>query len=302
MRCTRAYSPPAATPGKEVELVVRRSYSQLMGEQSAHLTLKLDTAEPIELGDFVGAFTSLANEFERFVGAKYPGIKVDPQIYVKEVRSGCVEADMVTGLVFLAGSAIQHMDQILILEDFVKRWGSRMKSLISNEVPEGQLETASELNDFLKAAQSISSDPVASHRLEAAIFEDKTKKIKAAFTFSAAEARTVEQNVEDRRKALTKPSSSPRHRVLMIFTRTDVHDAAVNKRSGERVRIGEISDKDLPIMYASEAAEREIREQIRDADENVYKRGFVVDVMIQMVGDVTAAYAVTAFHSVINLD
>lgn len=282
--------------------MTRKSYSQLMGEQSAHLTLKLDTAEPVELGDFVGAFTSLANEFERFIATKYPGAKVDPQIYVKEVRSGCIEADMVTGLVMLAGHTIQYMDQVLIVEDFVKRWGSRMKSLISNEVPKGEIETASELNDFLKAAQSISSDPVASHRLEAAVFEDKTKKIKATFTFSAAEARTVEQNVEDRRKALTKPSSSPRRRVLMIFTRTDVHDAAVNKRSGERVRIGEISDRDLPVMYASEVAEREIREQIREADENVYKRGFVVDVMIQMVGDATAAYAVTAFHNVIGLD
>ena len=39
-------------------------YSKLMNDQPAHLTLKLDTSEPVEIGDFVGAFTSLANEFE----------------------------------------------------------------------------------------------------------------------------------------------------------------------------------------------------------------------------------------------
>ena len=87
-------------------------YSQLMGEQSAHLTLKLDTAEPIELGDFVGAFTSLANEFERFVAQEYPGAKADPRVYVREVRSGCIEADMITGLAIVTAAAIQHMDQI----------------------------------------------------------------------------------------------------------------------------------------------------------------------------------------------
>lgn len=272
-----------------------------MGETSAHLTLKLDTAEPVELGDFVGAFTSLSSEFERFILMRYPGAKVDPQIFVKEVRAGCIEADIISGMVMLAGHAVQHMDQVLILEDFVKRWGKRLKALISNKVPPGQLEAPSELNDFLKAAQSIASDPLASHRLEAAVFEDGKRKIKAAFKFSAAEARTVEQNIEDRKKLLAKPSAAPHPRVLMVFTRTDVHDARVNKRSGERVRISEIAERDFPVMFSSELAEQEIREQIREADENVYKRGFVVDVMVQMVGDAIAAYAVTNFHNVIDL-
>lgn len=34
-------------------------YAEIMRKPSAHLTLKLDTAQPVELGNFVGAFTSL---------------------------------------------------------------------------------------------------------------------------------------------------------------------------------------------------------------------------------------------------
>lgn len=272
-----------------------------MGEQSAHLTLKLDTAEPVELADFVGAFTSLANEFERHISAKYPGAKVDPQIFIKEVRSGCIEADMVAGLMATAGSVMPLMDQALILEDFVKRWGHRLRALITNDVPNGELESAPELNDFLKAVQSISRDPLASHNLEAAVFEDGRRSVKAAFKFTAPEARTAEQNIGDRKKVLAKPSTEPKRRVLMVFTRTDIHDATLNKRSGERVRVADISDREYPVMYASEMAEREIREVIREADENAYKRGFVVDIMIQKIGNSIAAYAVTAFHSVIDL-
>jgi hypothetical protein len=282
--------------------MIRASYSQLMGEQGAHLTLKLDTAEPVELGDFVGAFTSLANEFERYVAQTYRGAKADPRIYIREVRSGCIEADMVTGLVVAASTTIQHMDQIIVLEDFIKRWGGRMTALIKNNVPDGELESAGQLSDFLRATQSIASDPVASHRLEAAVYEDKKRKVRAAFQFSAAEARTAQENILDRQKLLSKPSATPRQRVLMKFTRSDVHDATVNKRSGERVLIADISEKELPIMYASEQAEHEIREQIRNADENVYKRGFVVDVMTQMTGDAIVAYAITSFHSVIDLE
>jgi hypothetical protein len=68
------------------------------------------------------------------------------------------------------------------------------------------------------------------------------------------------------------------------------------------LRFRDISEKGMPVMYASEIAEQEIREQIRDADENVYKRGFVVDVSAQKSGERIIAYAVTDFHSVIELD
>jgi len=278
------------------------SYSALMGEQPAHLTLKLDTAEPIELGDFVGAFTSIANEFERYVAEAYPGAQAAPTVYVKEVRSGCIEADIITGLAVTAATTLQHLDQILVLEDFVKRWGSRLTALITNRVSAGELESTAQLNDFLRATQSIASDPVASHRIEAAVFEDKQRKVRAAFKFTAVEARSAQQNIEDRKRLLAAPTSTPHQRVLMRYTRTDVHDAALNKKSAERVVIPDISEKDMPVMYASDLAEQEIRAQIREADENAYKRGFVVDVAVQTVGEKMVAYAVTALHSVIDLD
>lgn len=283
-------------------MINHKGYWEHMAENPAHLTLKLDTSEPVELGDFVGAFTSLANEFERYVESAYPGMKTDPRIYVREVRSGCIEADLITGVGTMLATTITHMDQILILEDFIRRWGVRFSWLRDNQVPKGELETTQQLKDFYKAAKSISCDPRASHKLEAAVFEDGNRKVRAVFQFSAIEARAVEQNIEDRQKLLSAPTTGTRKRVLMVFTRTDVHDAALNKKSGERVIIREISDSDRPVMFASEMAEHEIREHIREADENVYKRGFVVDVSVQMVGEKILAYAVTAFHSVIVLD
>lgn len=277
-----------------------------MGEQKAHLTLKLDTDEPIELGDFVGAFTSIANEFERHIASNYPGSRADPKMYVREVRHGCVEADIVTGLQGLVVGgpmlAVAAADHILILEDFVRRWGSRITALVKNDIPKGELESPSQLNDFLKATKSIAADPRAEHRIEAAFYEDGKRQIRAGFKFTTPEARTAIQNIEDRKRELAKPDMDSHRRVLMVYTRTDVHDAAINKRSGERVRVDAISPKDFAVMYASELVEQEMRQQIREADENVYKRGFVVDVSAQMAGERIVAYAVTAFHSVIELE
>jgi hypothetical protein len=253
----------------------------------------------VEIRDFVGAFTSLANEFERYVKAEYPKAKSEPRIFVREVRHGCIEADMITGLLV---AAIPAMDQILILEDFVRRWGVRFKYLQSGRVPEGELNSSGELKDWADAAKSISSDPVASHRLQAMRFKDGKRKIEASFEFTAPEARAALEHIEDRRKLLAKPNVVPASRVLMVYTRTDVDDAALNKKSGERVIIRELSDQKKSVMYASEIAENEIRNVIRDADENVYKKGVVVDVAQHMDGDNVVAYSVTALHSVIDLD
>lgn len=275
----------------------RLSYAQLMGANKAILTLKLDTHEPVELRDFVGAFTSLANEFDRYVDREFPGTTTEPQMFIREVRQGCIEADVITGI----AAAIGNMDQIIILEDFVRRWGSRFTSLLNGRVPEGEIESTSELKDWADAAKSIASDPIGGHRLEAAYFEDGKREIKASFRFTAPEARTALVNIEDRKKMLAKPEHLSHERVLMVFTRSDVNDAEVGKSSGERVMIEELSDKSLALMYGSEVAEGTIKREIRDADENVYKKGFVVDVIVKMKNGKAAAYSVVTVHSVIDL-
>lgn len=48
------------------------------------------------------AFTSLANEFERFVEREFPKAHRDPKMFVREVRRGSIEADIFTGLTVYA--------------------------------------------------------------------------------------------------------------------------------------------------------------------------------------------------------
>lgn len=274
------------------------SYSDLMGEQQAFLTLKIDTHEPVEIGDFVGAFTSLANEFERFVKKEHPEVKVEPRMFVREVRYGCIEADMITGVAVTLANGASHL---MVLEDFVRRWGVRFGMLLSGHVPDDQLNTSQEMKDWLKVVRTITKDPVAGHRITATKFVDGKKEIGASFEFRTPDARTAEANIEARQEKLSKPDTDPKERMLMRFTRTDVHDARVNKRSGELVVVEALSPKDKPIMFLSELVEQEIRAAIRDAEENVYHKGFVVDLVCQLSGDKITAYAVKSLHSVIDL-
>ena len=274
------------------------SYAQLMSEQPPHLTLRIETKEPIELGAFVGAFTSIASEYERHIKQTNPDLIGQAEIYVKEVRAGSIEAILLPAIA-TAMPFIVELDKVLILEDFVRRWGGRIGALISGNRQDDF--TRPELKDFADAVRAIANDPAGSATLEAAKFQDGERKIKASFKFDTKQARAAQRQIENRQRGLEEKTSADYQRVLMIFTRSDVNDAAVGKRSGERVKIEEVSGVSLALIYASEMAEDRIKHEIREADENVFKKGFVVDVNVRLSGGRPIAYAIIDVHQVIDL-
>ncbi|MEZ5870761.1 MAG: hypothetical protein R3D32_02740 [Nitratireductor sp.] len=278
---------------------MKKTYSQLMGESPVHLTLTIDTKDPIELGSFVGMFTSLGNEFERFIKESHPDLKDDANFFVKEVRAGSTIVDIIPELV-IAAPFISQMDQILIAEEFIKRWGVRLTKLIKGEDGPGQ-DTKNALKDWADAVEAIARDPDGSHTLELATFEDGKREIKAAFKFSTQEAKSARRTIELKKQELDKKDSADHRRVLMVFTRSDINNVDVGKRSGELVLIEEISQKPLALMYGSNLSEKQIKHEVREADENVFKKGFVVDVNVQIKGGKPVAYAVTHVHQVIDL-
>jgi hypothetical protein len=276
------------------------SYLGLMRESPVHLTYTLDTKEPVELGDFVAQFVAIGNEFDRFVKEQHKDLAGDASFFVKEVRKGSTIVDMIPAMAVVA-PFIANADQVMIVEDFVRRWGNRLSALINDQKKDAPT-TPQEFKDFSKAVAAIARDPNATSRLEAAVFEDGARKVRCSFEFTTVEARAAEKVIEHRQHELEKPTQEPHERVLMVFTRSDVHSASLGKPSGEKVLIEEISEKSISLTYGSDLAEQKLKHEIREADENVYKKGFIVDVHTKMVRGKPVAYAVTHVHDVIDIE
>lgn len=276
--------------------MIENGYSELMGEHPAHIVFTLDTKEPIELGDFVKAFTSLAAEYDRHVKEIAPDAAETSKIYVEQVRSGSIIAELIP----IIQPFIADMDKALIVEEFIRKYGSRFRAFLTGNKA-AQPNTKSELQTFSDAVQAIANDPNGSATIEAAVFKDGKKDITAAFKFASQEARTVRTAIEERRRELDRKETADHERVLMIFTRSDVNNAEIGKRSGERVKIEELFEKSLALMYGSSLAEERIKHEIREADDNVYKKGFVVDVNVRLRDGNPVAYSVTNLHEVLDL-
>jgi hypothetical protein len=159
----------------------------------------------------------------------------------------------------------------------------------------------SELASFAGAVEAIARDPNASSQLEVATFIDKKRQVEASFQFGHREAVAVKEVIEGEFERLDKRDDATLERVLMYFTRSDVGSAPKDKRSGEKVIVPQIGEKALPIIYASTLAEEKIKPEIRDGEDNIYKKGFNVDVSVLYRGARPIVYRILAVYEVIDL-
>jgi hypothetical protein len=286
---------------------MRLTYNDAMGEDGAHIRLKLDTAEPVSLTDFVGEFVGIGNQFSRFVAREHPELKADSEIYIQEVRSGCIEADLVAWIVgggLLTGTAyaVDAIDKAQILTKFVADVSKRLSPYFRKG---GRTPDASkgELGDFLKATRAIANDPNASAKLEAAVYEDGERKVKAAFKFTSSEAKVADIELSEHRKELEAKTDVNQERVLLQFVRPSVESSKPGKKGGERGRIESIAKRAMPVLYASKLAEERMYHEKMQLSGNVFRALFDVSVNVELSAEGRpVAYRITDVHTVIEDD
>lgn len=265
----------------------------------AHLILRIETEKPVELGEFVATFVGLGNQFETFYDGLHPDDRGSVRFYVREVRAGSIIAELVP-YAFAASPVLGEVMAVVSyandLHDFVANFGGRLSRYFKRDGRSPDVNKA-DLADFLRTVQAVAHDSDA--QLSLAAFDGSDQRI--AFQFTTPEAREAEHNINEHRAEMERKTDAEHERVLMIFTTTKRAHARAGKRTGERVKIETISPRELPIVYASTLAEERIRHEIADADDNVYKKGFDVDVNVEVAGGRPIAYRVVAVHDVIDL-
>jgi len=266
-----------------------------MDETRPFITIKLDLNDPIELDDFASFFGAISSQFERYIKQQSPDADNEAKFFVKEVRSGSIIADLFAG---------ENLDQVINNAKTLVLFTELIAEAIKLYVQGGRVTKAgnSDLKDYLNTVKILAKDQGGKATISASSYEQGLLSKKVEFTFSSGEARAAVSAIETHRLELAKTQSAEHKRVLMIFRRPDRENARLGKRSGERGVIEALSKNDLPIVYASAMAEERIKHELRDADGNVFKKGFVVSVSVETKNDRPIAYRITDVHEIIDLD
>lgn len=265
-----------------------------MRSEEITISIKIDVQNPIEINDFVNSFAGIASQYQNYVKNDHNASDDEAKIFIKEFRKGSIIATLVPAVVPI----IAGIDHILVCKDFVKVMGGTISAL-SNGVTKGIPK--SDLKDFHKTVAMIANDPDGSIEMEAASFTQTEKRTHSSFVFKTKDAKKIQKVIDVEFSEVEAVDIEPERRVLMMFTRSDKNKAKLNTSSGERVLIEELSSKSLALMYTSEVAEERIKHEIRESEDNVYKKGFIVDVMVKTRGNKPVAYSVTDCHDIIDL-
>lgn len=266
-----------------------------------HLILRIETKQPIELGEFVSTFVGIGSAYERFNDQEHPDGRGDARFYVREVRAGSIIAELVpyaigaTPFLGMGMAGIKHANDLTKFVDTVR---DKLKPYFKRN---GRAPDTSkgEVADFLKTVQAVAHDE--DGNLSLAVYEDGQKKV--AFSFSSREARQAEGNLLEHRAELDATSAADHQRVTLRFVRPSAEAGKPGRKGGERAIIDKLSRSARPVLYASDLAEQRMKHELLEAHGNVFRLLFDVDVNVEMSATgKPLAYRITAVHNVVDAE
>ncbi len=270
------------------------SYSSAMEENNAYLTITLDLRDPVEIGDFAALFAGLGSQFDDYLKHNHPELKGGARMYVKEVRRGSIVADLFPNIQDMVGL----MDTVLIVLGFGALFSDRLRHLIrGNHVPDATKTDLQEIGEFIR---SVSNDANGDMTIETVKYEQGVWHRNLEIKFTSGEAREAERTISGQKEKLDKLEHVDHKRVLMTFERSRKSDTKLDA-TGELVVIEEVIGKPKALIYGSELIEQTIKHEIREVDDNIYKKGFIVDANVRLREGRVVAYVVTEVHQVIDL-
>lgn len=266
-------------------------------ETEAYLTVTLDLKDPIELGDFARLFIGLEEQFDAHIRRQHPNLKGEARFYIREIREGSIVADIVP----LIRDVFDVMDAVVVVTGFAGVIATIVKTYAKGRrLPDA---TKKDLENVIDLCRCAAHDRDGRAKIETVEYEQGLFTRRLKVSFDTREAKRAIAAAEAHKADMDRGQTwgVDHERALMVFERSSISDADLGKRSGERVVIGAVDQKARPLIYASDMAERRIKHEIREADDNVFKKGFSVDVNVETRNDRPVAYRVTHVHQIFDL-
>ena len=229
-----------------------------MDEEVPHLVLTLDLNDPIEIFDFVGLFGSIGRQYENYIHEYHPDLSAEgAKIFVHRVQEGSIIATLFPGG---PGDLIRYLESILVVSGFAKLIAEDVLGYIGGNWKSGAKK--SDLETIAGLVRGVANDSGGTATIETVEYREGVSSRELVLKFDTSEARTAVQILQDHKLDLDKTSAADYERVLMTFTRSDIGDASVGKRTGEWALIEEILEKPRPtnLRIRSRGAEDQIRD------------------------------------------
>lgn len=264
---------------------------------------------PIALEDLTDSFAALARiydrHFERSSGEK------NPKLYISRLQSGSIEAEIVP-LLMVVGSVVPYMEGALVVRDFTKWIGTRIRGFAGIGTVSGapdasgydlSREDAHDLREFIKP---ICGKKAAELGIRHAKFHRKNgeREIVAEYDFEENALNRAHVNlgrfieVSDA-ETDTTPNQKRYVEVLMRWHQASVEAGKERGRTGDKAVIEAVTEKPLPVYFPIQT--QDLKRRMAQDEPHIFRKGYIVDVMVDMIDSEPKLYRVVQLHSVVDL-
>jgi len=266
-----------------------------MSEETQSIELQISLSEYPELFDLTAAFAAVGNMFDRFIATNHPALRGEARLLVKEIRQGSTIIELIPAIPPLIAS----LDAVLIVDDFMTRFGGLLRTLVHGEAP-SELTNA-DAKSFLDTVRLIAKDTKGSVTLSSAKYRDGKADKSINFEFTTPQAKIAKQVLEQKIIENEEPILEKFENKLLVFWQSNRSLPKTGKPSGEKATIESVYAKPLAITYDSDLAKERIKYETTEDERNIFRKGFYVDGFVERFNGRPVALRIIAVRHVIDL-
>ena len=246
--------------------------------EEALFTIEIKNGKPIELADLTRSLLGFAEEFKRHIEANEPEVAAaDVRLYVKEIRSGSVIADIVAISPLLL-QGISYVNSVISFSKHLKTAYDYLSGK-SEEKPDLDKASYENLSNIVEPIAKDHSSQLSIGTLNGNVY----------FQVTPTEANAAQNTIRKEIDALREPTSRLHEKVLLYWYQAR---ADANSKYGDKGIIESISPLPVKVVCASE----NIKFKMVLEDENPFKEAYIVDVVVETIKAKPVVYKILALH------
>ncbi len=244
------------------------------------LTVKIENTEPVELADFAKSMMSLANDYQ---SRQTADPRLPAKLYIKEIKSGSIIAELAPMLPLAGQLLIEHYDQI---ENYAEHLYNLIGWLLGkNGKPENT--DGKQLNNLSNIVNPVANDKGGQLTFSTV---NHSGSVVNHITVNYYEANTVQNRARQEIRQLQEQEEPVENgdytQVLMYWAQ-----AAPDKETDQAV-IEAVWPKPVKVILPDR-----IKQEILLDEPYPFKKLYIVDVNVQTVKGRPKLYKITRYYS-----
>lgn len=259
-----------------------------MAEQG-RLIFEIKNNDPVELLDLTTSLVAFGREYvdyaEETLDGKY---RTETRLYVKEIRSGSIIADLVP----YAPALLPIISDVNTVVGFATRLQALVKWLVSPtkaEKPSGV--TVSQLQNIKSIVEPVAKDSASQMNIHTEVHNHAPVYI----NLNSSQANEL-QNRADREIGLIQTPVVGAHKDVVMYLWQARNDTVSN--AGDRAIIESISRRPTKVIFATE----KLKLEVLGVKDNLFRHAFIVDVTVETVEGRPILYKVTNVSETLSID